>query len=434
MMIGFLNRKENTWNPPDLNTVIVKNCIHEAVEKGANEYLAIFQISPYIDSLFIRCDKNEPGKFLRKRFAFHEGYTWKYEDECFFHTHCLKNPKLNFSCAATDEIYDYYTEKYPDWKLRKYYTKSVRVLDHIYYCMKRGSAQEILYKASLDELAENIEDMDELNLLSSKPGDLYEGLSMRVLRALNSQSGALLLSKSSYRHYIKTLNIRHPELFEKPLHDMQCLYLKHLIDENLPPDEAGRLFCKRNRDLLQIWSIPQYKMFIHKEAMWKRVWKEAEKLMEIDPIYKQYLKAVDFEKPMNNDTDIRLLIYYLSEHRKKYDRAIRQSNRKRCQDWQERNNGYVVRFPQTINDICREAVYMRNCLLSYVDAVIHNDTTVLFLRNTEDVNKPFITMEVYEGELYQAYHRFNEACTPEEIAWIHRYCDRHSIGYMKTEE
>ena len=129
--------------------------------------------------------------------------------------------------------------------------------------------------------------------------------------------------------------------------------------------------------------------------------------------------------------DIKFLIYYLLKHRKKYDRAVKQSNRKRCQDWQERDKGYVARFPQTINDICREAVYMRNCLLSYVDAVIQNDTTILFLRSVEDVNKPFITMEVYEGELYQAYHRFNEACTPEETVWIQGYCDRHNIEYRK---
>lgn len=74
---------------------------------------------------------------------------------------------------------------------------------------------------------------------------------------------------------------------------------------------------------------------------------------------------------------------------------------------------------------------MSNCLLTYVEAVIHNETTIIFIREKKDINKPFITIEVYEDQLMQAYHRFNEDCTAEEIEWICDYCSRHAIGYDK---
>lgn len=72
---------------------------------------------------------------------------------------------------------------------------------------------------------------------------------------------------------------------------------------------------------------------------------------------------------------------------------------------------------------------MCNCLITYVDAYINNDTTILFMRKADDFNTPFITIEIYGNTLMQAYHRFNEDCTPKEAEWIHDYCDRHGIEW-----
>ena len=70
---------------------------------------------------------------------------------------------------------------------------------------------------------------------------------------------------------------------------------------------------------------------------------------------------------------------------------------------------------------------MSNCLLAYFEAYIKNDTTILFMRKVDDFNKPFITIEVYNNRLMQAYHRFNTDCTAEEADWIRAYCERHGI-------
>ncbi len=71
---------------------------------------------------------------------------------------------------------------------------------------------------------------------------------------------------------------------------------------------------------------------------------------------------------------------------------------------------------------------MRNCLISYVEAMINNDTTILFMRRADEPNKPYITIEIYQERLMQAYHRFNEDCTPDEADWIREYCSRHGIS------
>ena len=114
--------------------------------------------------------------------------------------------------------------------------------------------------------------------------------------------------------------------------------------------------------------------------------------------------------------------------REEYNHRFRVANRRRAYNWQERTSEYIIRYPQTINDFVREAVYMQNCLLGYVEAVADNDTTVLFMRKADDVNMPFVTIEVQKNTLKQAYHRFNKDCTKEESEWISAWSKRHGIS------
>ena len=70
---------------------------------------------------------------------------------------------------------------------------------------------------------------------------------------------------------------------------------------------------------------------------------------------------------------------------------------------------------------------MQNCLPWYLEAYCGNDTTIMFMRKANDVNKPFITIEIQHAELKQAYHRFNRDCNEKEAEWISAWCKRHGI-------
>jgi hypothetical protein len=283
----------------------------------------------------------------------------------------------------------------------------------------------MLYKAGLDELAANIDTMDEINLLSAKPSDIYAGVSMRTLRALNCRDGAELLSLSPNRKIIIELQQRFPYMFKERLNDAQCSYIYYLINGNLTVDEIGRLFRAKQQQLFPIWNENQYKAFLLTEKSKEEAKAIINELSKIDSIYRKNLSDDKFEYKLEE------LKTYLLVQREEYDKKIRRSNRRREYSWQERGKGFVVRYPQTINDFCREAVYMKNCLLTYVDALINGETTILFVRKEDDVNTPFITIEIYGNELMQAYHRFNTCCTPQEKAWIIDYCKRHEIIYEK---
>ena len=98
-----------------------------------------------------------------------------------------------------DEIYEYYNRIHPEWKLQRYMLNRIRLLDHIYNCMRKNTAKELLYKAGLDELAVNIYELDELNLLSTKPSDIFDGVPMKALRGLNCKYGIKLLNNDNVR-------------------------------------------------------------------------------------------------------------------------------------------------------------------------------------------------------------------------------------------
>ena len=315
--------------------------------------------------------------------------------------------EINAGCAydsgRIDEIFKYYSSEKPDWHLQRYYTKSLRLLDHIYHCMRKNTVKEILYKSGLDELAIKADLIDEIDLLSTKPSDLYEGVSMRSLKALNCKDGAEMLLNREYRVFIKELQKRFATIFSDKLNDAQCRYIKRLIDGNLSVDEVGRLFMARKGDLAGIWCHSMYEIFMRKEE--KRI--DIEALKRIDPIYKEYINK-EYGGLAGADRKINRLIYFLLKKREVYDKRIRAANRKRNYEWQERNADYIIRYP------------------------IHNDTTILFMREADNRDTPFITLEVYKNRLMQAYRRFNVRCSEEEKEWIERYCARH--GILKRDE
>ncbi|MCR5251674.1 MAG: PcfJ domain-containing protein [Lachnospiraceae bacterium] len=420
-----LHERKNSWEaPPIEEALLMAMASLEPESKKKDEFFYIFRVKPYIDALCILFDaEHEPAAC--RRFTFHEDHAWDREDEGFFKETCLIEARCAWSGGALDSVFLWYNKTHPEWQLKRYRLKGLRLLDHIYHCMKKDTPQEILYKSGLDELAVHIDDLDELNLLAGTPSELYDDLSLKVLRSLNCVEGARLLRTKETRLFLKELNMKFPQSFAEKCNDAQCRYLRFLIEGDLSVGEAGRLFASRRDELSGIRNRTFLDLFMVKEKGDILKAKLLESFGTRDPIYLEYIREA---RDAAHDERLKQLDLLLNVKREEYDRAIRRANRKRDESWQERGFEYIVRYPQTINDFCREALYMRNCLLTYLEAMIKNDTTILFLRRADDVNRPFITIEVYKGELMQAYHRFNADCTPAEADWIRAYCRRHGIG------
>lgn len=430
-MLELMNK--SSWDAPALSDEQIKTaseaCRNQMQKSntGSLDYLFFFRTEPYIDAMYLYYGdktRTEPNETIR--FIFHEGYCWSFEDREMFRERCFHNVKCVYSREDIERIFAFYSEQHPQWHLERYYTEDMKLLDHIYHCMVQNTASEILYKAGLDELAANISEIDELNLLATKPSDLYEGISLRTLRTLNCEEGAILLHKHEYREYILYIQSKYPDAFKYELNDAHCHYIRDMIEHRLTPGEVGRLFLEARPRLYGIWNDRQYNMYIFLQRQELEIWDQIRMINEIDPFYEKHFPQTPQELK-SDDYNYREFPHLLLEEREEYDRAIRLSNRKREYAWQERTEDYIIRYPQTINDFCREAAYMKNCLTGYVEPIIHNDTTIMFMRRADSYNMPFITIEIHRNKLRQAYHRFNEDCNPEEADWIRAFCKRHKI-------
>lgn len=418
---------ENKWNPTDLSGEEIRALIDSTSPQllSADYCLIIFQARPFIDSILL-----SEGSYVA-RFAFHEDYVWSRDDEELFERACLLNPMCRYTVEYLDEIFEIYSSEYPELHLNRYYTASLKMLDHIYHCLKKNTAKEMLYKAGLDVLAANFCYGEHVNLLATKPSDLYGGLSIKVLRALNCEEGAHMLAQEKYYEHLWKLQSGFPDIFKESLNNAQAAYIRKLIDGNLTISELGRLYHAAKERLSAIWIKSQYDIFLDDIRRKEEEMAIVKALIAIDPIYSPLEKHEVFDRYYHDGT-ISELKHYLVLNRHDYDKRIRRSNRKRPDDWQENFARFIFRYPQSINDFCREGFYMQNCLMSYAEAVLENDTTIIFMRPEEYNNQPFITMEVFTREngksyLEQAYHRFNEDCNEFEATIIRAYCERHGI-------
>ncbi|MCR5101657.1 MAG: PcfJ domain-containing protein [Butyrivibrio sp.] len=490
----------NNWNPPCIPEDLMQR-IMDMVSYFTEDVkcLLFLRIRPYIDTIYV--DYNHANDRAQiKRFVFHDDYVWTAEQEILFTELCLNDPECCYRYDYFDEIFDFYDKLHPEWKLKRYYTDSMRLLDQIYHCMRKNTVKELLYKCGLDMLAKYSGGIDELDLLSSSPSEIYGGISIRVLRSLNCNEGGRMLCKKEIRSLIKKMVKMRPDFFDGLLNDAQCLYIEYLCNYNLTLKEITRLYSEKREELSRIWCKTQIMDFFQKVKceerlseldkidriyekyfnvnnrknlgymldyllkkreqdsiscfieiddkiyaklltvvndginfvyildclLKKRGQDRISELIKIDKIYKKLLNG----KNRNNLVDI---LECLLDKRDYYNRLIRVSNRSRNPEWQERDKGYIIRYPQTINDFCRESVYMSNCLFDYLDAMINNDTTILFMRKCDAVNEPFICIEIYENSLKQAYHSYNRKCTEDEISWLKAYCKRHKISCNRRQ-
>ena len=84
-------QREASWKPTELSHRQIEQMIHKYIkpETEQKEWLIVFQVVPYIDSIYVYYDEyNAKELNYVKRFTFHEDYAWNSFDEQFFRNKC----------------------------------------------------------------------------------------------------------------------------------------------------------------------------------------------------------------------------------------------------------------------------------------------------------------------------------------------------------
>lgn len=78
-------------------------------------------------------------------------------------------------------------------------------------------------------------------------------------------------------------------------------------------------------------------------------------------------------------------------------------------------NGLKFVLPRRASDIVNEGSTLHHCVSTYVDRHASGTTTIVFIRNSEEPNKPLYTMEFCKKEIVQIRAKYNQ--NPPKEVW-----------------
>lgn len=67
-----------------------------------------------------------------------------------------------------------------------------------------------------------------------------------------------------------------------------------------------------------------------------------------------------------------------------------------------RNKDFVIVYPKKSDEIIEEGKKLRHCVGSYIQSVIRGECKIVFLRQKDEPEKPFVTIEISGGNIRQA--------------------------------
>lgn len=93
-------------------------------------------------------------------------------------------------------------------------------------------------------------------------------------------------------------------------------------------------------------------------------------------------------------------------------------NREEYQSLQYTGKDYMIIAPKCLDDIVLESIALGHCVDSYINKVINQQSTILFMRNISRQNKALIILDIRKHHLYQVTGQENRELTAGEESFI----------------
>lgn len=99
-----------------------------------------------------------------------------------------------------------------------------------------------------------------------------------------------------------------------------------------------------------------------------------------------------------------------------------------------RGKDYSVVAPENPDDLIHEGASLSHCVGSYVEKVINNGVKILFMRDNRAIDKPLLTIDVRDNELFFAAGFDNRKPTSQEWSFIFEWVDKKHIRNISYKE
>lgn len=91
------------------------------------------------------------------------------------------------------------------------------------------------------------------------------------------------------------------------------------------------------------------------------------------------------------------------------------------------NKKYSIKVAQTPNEIEEEGDKLHHCVRSYIKPMSEGKTSIFLMRKIEDLKKPFVTVEVKNGKLTQAYGAYDKKPTEDALEFLRKWAKNNNL-------
>lgn len=159
---------------------------------------------------------------------------------------------------------------------------------------------------------------------------------------------------------------------------------------NLDIDALCRFLMRLKRvegcDLSDLTSGYHYRDYLRMEKTLNN-----ENLGKVDKYPKNWLTA--FRRTRRNYDDIK----------KRIDEEKFKQEVSKHQGLLYNDKKFSIVLPEKAQDVRQEGAMLKHCVASYVDRIAKGQTCIVFCRNNADTTEPYVTVEVRNGAITQAY-------------------------------
>lgn len=373
---------------------------------------------PFID-LYVWDCLQYPEHFMR--FVIREGYRLSETDLDMF-LHYTKDKDLHSNMDNELQMYLKMFDYYPQWHLKLRCERLIgEDLERIYYMSHRSGCREILYKAGLNQIADNISKIPGYNIIGSTPVEIIgHDVSLRLLRILNEPRFIYKLYSEEtidecvfvYKMFASYIGRELPSF-------IQWEYLTELYrhDGILWGIKFDRKIYRQLYNAQSRRSLLLYERFFELRQILADMYKG-----HIPTLYNLELDIASMENILRFKSNERILNPQVKSrklHQKEYEFY---------------SDKYTVTMPKDCMDIFKESMIQSNCLLEYIYEHAAGTTTILFVRRISEPEKSYVTMEIKaNGKISQVFGRFNNLPDKSVYEFIEEYALKRGYIYDPEE-
>lgn len=98
-------------------------------------------------------------------------------------------------------------------------------------------------------------------------------------------------------------------------------------------------------------------------------------------------------------------------------------------EWKPYTQDYCIIVPSCADDVIEEGNKMNHCVGSYIGRISDEKTFIVFMREKENKDIPYITVEIQNGQLCTALGYMNRVLDKDEKKFLEKYAEKKNLKY-----